>query len=264
MSYSTRRIITDKGTFYACYQSVIDMFITPALSLVEYGQLMRGTYNDEDHPEYWMREGRETQHEYDMRRWSIHTCLRLMAELKAGRSITDEEACQLYKFREFLRGTVAPQQFEYSLINEEGMDKWIDELGLRKLYDEDYDWQDILDNCESRAYFNAWARTHYSWYEDDDETIPTTPEQLKLAGRYLSAMCNIAQIGGPGKVSPKDIVRRFIGKYRFRHSPEQAAIVVAHAKQQRRRKRNPSMSFQGENNPRKALALAELELRYAE
>jgi len=60
------------------------------------------------------------------------------------------------------------------------------------------------------------------------------------------------------------VTKRTVDKFRSRYSRKTAEYVVAHAKWQRSRGRQPSESYKGEANPKKALELALKELKVYE
>jgi hypothetical protein len=213
MSTSVRKLRTDDKTFYVGFDSVVDLFITPAIEsldeFIEYADqnlAYRGITKKR-----WRSAAEEATVVYDLRRMTIHDCTRYLAELKSGRTLTDDQACELFEFSRFLEEAVAPHQYSYPEVSKATVEKWLDELDLRKLYPKNYDWQDILDNVKSVAYHNVWSKKHYDFCKDV-QTGQATSAQNKLAGRYLSALCTIAQIAGPDRKTVPEIVDTVLKK----------------------------------------------------
>lgn len=197
------------------FASTPDQFVSPAfedpLRLAEFAS--QDPILGEEGKEAWAAAAAQATYTYDLRRAAIHNCIVSLAELKRGKSLNDDQACDLHNFSEFLTATVAPQQFHYPEIDENIIQKWISELGLSLLYPSKYDWQDILGNVQSVAFYNAWAKRNLG-FVIDKPAASATPEQNQLAGRYLSALCMLAEIAGPRKKTPAVIIQRFYEKYR--------------------------------------------------
>ncbi|TSC82855.1 MAG: hypothetical protein G01um101420_37 [Parcubacteria group bacterium Gr01-1014_20] len=194
----------------------MDQFVTPAFDsvalFVEHIKRNIADFGgDPEEVDLWAKEGAQAEYVYDLRKMTIHDCVVLLAKLKTGASLTDGEACQLYDFSLFLKATVAPHQYTYPEADQPIVEKWVEELGLRELYPSDWDWWDILDDIQSVAYYNAWAKKHYDFCRDES-TGQATPAQNKLAGRYLSALTTIAKIAGTDKRTPAEVVQAFLNK----------------------------------------------------
>jgi hypothetical protein len=213
MGISARKILTDGGTLYVAFDSVIDQFVTPAFaSAADFADDACKILRDWGiSREGWESLATDASYVYDLRRWTIHACVEYLAQLKRGVSLTNEQACELHEFTGFLEATVAFQQYNYELLNQAVVEQWIHELDLRSMYPPGYDWQDIVDACRSTVYYNAWSKKHYD-FSADLETGRATPAQNKLIGRFISRECILANIAGPGKSTPAEIVETFFKK----------------------------------------------------
>lgn len=257
MGLGARKILTDHGTFYVAYESVVDQFVTPAFaSLIDFGHYTFkefSRYFTKSSPGYWAIAARTSKFVYDMRSKTVKRCLSYIEQLKQGITLTDEQAIELYEFTQFLDATVADHQYTHPGMEDETCEKWIDEFGIRGNYNPDWTWEDsIWESICSRVYYNAWSKKHYDFCQDES-TGQASREENIIAGRYLSAMCSVA--GLDGIRPPEAIVLKFLN-FKNKGFMTEVRKVVDHGKRQTRRGRNPSMPFMGERNPRKALALA--------
>ncbi len=212
MSVGVRKILTDKGTLYVAFENVIDRFVSPAFATPEDFAAYMAVFDPQGDAgatlAFWLAVAPRAQYVYDLRRVVIHDCVHMMAELKSGRGLNDNQACVLYEFYEFLRVAVPFPEQSFPELNPEMIQQWISDLNIRRLYSDQYDWQDILDNVRCVAFYDAWSKRQYKHYRNL-ETVRATPEQNKLAGRYLSALCVVTNIAGTGKSSPVEIVEKF-------------------------------------------------------
>jgi hypothetical protein len=208
---SVRKLLTDEGPLYVFYQDGTDLFATPPFKDMATFVNYLTTHNVDDRvtKEQWESYATHAERVYDVRSGTIDNAVGYIAELKQGTTLTDEQACELHEFVKFLDATVGFLDNDYDLVNQQVIEKWIDELELRKLYPNSHDWEDILDDCKSTVYYNAWSKKHERYFLVE-ETGKATPEQNKLMGFYLSAVCTIANISSPGKNTPAEIVERFV------------------------------------------------------
>lgn len=211
MSTWACKLITNEGEFFLAFNSTVNQFVSPPFSTpVELGKYAAKEWKELSAD--WRKSARTTKDVYRMTKDERHRGTYLLAKMKRGEPLTDDEACEVYEFWRFLRATVADHQHDYKGTSQKVVDGWIAELGMRDQFPENWDYWDILDH----ASWESFQKTHhFRAYPDaprlDDGTTRSTPEQCaKLVGRYVSVLAMIARIAGPKKRTPVEIVNAFL------------------------------------------------------
>ncbi len=205
MSQFACKLLTNNVIRYVGFCDTIDQFISPAFASPECVAKALGGVTAEE-----CRETAE-RHVYDMRHEVIHEATKLLSDLKLGKTLKVAEMSLLSGVLNFLEATVAPHQWDYSEISVEVVGAWISELGLRRKYP-DYDDYDILMDCAVYpAIQEAPQRRHIPHAFHGPRKRPLV-SQNKLAGRYVSKLALIANIVGPEKNTPEEIVAKFYEK----------------------------------------------------
>ncbi len=192
MSQYPCKILTDKGALYAIYCDTIDQFTTPAVHSTD----ARVGFEDAG--------GR---HVFDLRTAVLDRVETLLAKLESGKSLTIAEACAVNKFEGFLKGTVADHQYAYEETSDQVLEGWVTELGLRKRFP-DYEPRDIVTD---RGIYPAFQdKAHRARFKHHELGQRPTASQNKIAARYLRALAAIANVFGPGRTMPDEIVNKFV------------------------------------------------------
>lgn len=212
MSTFSCSIIFDGGKSYSVINSTVNQFIMPAfMSIDNFAKFANRCVDEEYSEEQWRASAQKATRVYNLTKEKIHEATWYLSRMKRGESLSEDEACSLYEFWDFLRLTVADHQYEYDSLSKKVVDRWISELGMREQYPERWDYWDVLD-C---AMYESFQKLHSNrMYPDSKinigENERSTPEQLnKLAGRYISAMALIAKIAGPVRRTIPEIVWHF-------------------------------------------------------
>ncbi len=206
MSQYACKLLTDSGVKYVAFCDTIDQFISVVYASPEGVAQALGDGSSAEECE----EAAEL-HVYDIRRQVIHEAAKLLSDLKLGKTLRVSEMVLLGGVLSFLEATVAPHQWDYLEISDEVIGAWISELGLRKKYP-DYDNYDILADCAVYpAIQEAPQRRRIPQFFHEPRKRPSV-SQNKLAGRYVSKLTLIANIVGPNKNTPEEVVERFYKK----------------------------------------------------
>jgi hypothetical protein len=141
--------------------------------------------------------------------------------LKDGQTITFEEAIALDSFLKFLDATVTPHQYTHQSIEQKVIEGWISELGLDREFP-DYDWDEVLYDQALNPAFISVAMDKRNLPKMKEPPLPT-PEQNKLAGRYMAAIGSLSGIFPFGAYSPHEVADRF---YQFSQIWEQGEYIA--------------------------------------
>ena len=196
MSQHECKILTDTGEFYATYDTTLDQFVTPAV--ISTDALM-------GFEECTTVGGKNV---FDLRRATLEKIEALIVKLESGRSLTVPEAGMVENFERFLKGTVA-MAHDHPEISDKVVEDWARELGLTKRFP-DHSPREIVTDCGMFPAFQKKA-TNARLPRQHRATHGSRPKvgQNKIAGRYVRAMANIANIFGPNRASPNEILDRF-------------------------------------------------------
>ncbi len=203
MSRYVCKLLTDRGLRYVVFCDTSDQFVSPTFATPEGVAI---ALDDGSTAEECLKAAERRV--YDMRREVIHDATKLLADLKLGKTLRVKEMILLDGVLSFLKATVAPHQRSYPELSDEIINEWIVELGLRKKYP-DYDNYDILNDC---AVYPAIEEAPQRRRIPDSFREPRkrpTVSQNRLAGHYVSKLALIANIAGPGKATPEEVVERF-------------------------------------------------------
>jgi hypothetical protein len=214
MSTYVCKLIFDDGQFYSAINSTIDQFVFPVFKSADnlarftqrylefaYAEKLNGTEIQEDIKNISVT--------HCITKETIHNGALFLARMKRGETLSTDEACELSKFYDFLKFTVADHQHEYDETRQDVVDKMIDDIGMRQQYPKDWDWQDILDNAMYNSFRKKWLEVTYPKSSFELEKYSTPKQVSILAGRYISKLAAIANIVGPSKNSPTEIIEKF-------------------------------------------------------
>lgn len=212
MSCHVCKILTSRGDFYVGYDTVVDQFCTKvAHSLEEIVEIL----GDD------LRTCREEarKHVYDMRRTAIHNATRYISLLKLGKTLRVSEMAELGNFVKFLEATVAPHQWlsHYPEIADTVIEGWVKELGLYDMFPGVVADEILHDKALYSAVYEApLRRSHRSVFSRISPRRRPRVAEKKLAGRYLSQLALIANVAGPDKTPPEEIVNKYYDLLRVR------------------------------------------------
>lgn len=205
MSQHACKILTDKGTFYVAYDTVIGQFVSLAFGSLENVSGALGRTAPESEAD---------ENTYDVRREAIHRLVHQLSRLKKGESLVSKKACELGNFYDFLHATVAPHQYNYRQTKKAVVKDWVDELCLRDQnpeWSEWTDWEILTDGTLYPVFQDAQLKRKFGRVHQRERKRPT-PEQNKIVGRYISRLAMIANIAGPGKSTPTEVIEKFYKK----------------------------------------------------
>lgn len=198
MSKYVCRLLTDDGDFFVGYETVVDQFVTRAMREQKAVAMQLG--EDEQVID-------DPSRIFDLRRAAIHAFTLNLAKLKDGQTLTDSEACDVDRFENFLKGTVAPHQYKYGAELAAKVLVSIVGLGLGDRFPGADWWEMVNDHAMYPAFQNAALAVRFPGLDLCEE--PPTPEQNMLAGRYLGYLTEIAGLFGGGESHPVDVVNKF-------------------------------------------------------
>lgn len=198
MSSFVMKLLTSDGPFYVGYDTVIDQFVTCAYPK-QIGAVEKIDGEIIDEKDFGFKET------IDLRRETIHEFTRCLAKLKVGENLNESEACEMYRYERFFKATIATHQYKYPELDAQ-IRAWADELGLSRCFPNDDEWELISDHGMFPVFQDL---THHVQDKMERWSEPPSPEQNKLVGRYLSQLALMANIAGPGRDSPAQIVDKF-------------------------------------------------------
>jgi len=198
MSRFVIKLLTAQGPFYAAYETVVDQFVSCAYSAqIDAAQVIGEDLIGEEDFGF--------KNTIDLRPESINEFTRCLAKLKVGESLSESEACEMYRYERFFKGTIATHQYDYPELDAQ-IRAWAEELNLNKKFPDDDEWKLITDHGMFPVFQDL---AHHVWDKMDRFADPPTPEQNKIVGRYLSKLALMAKIAGPDKDAPAEIVDKF-------------------------------------------------------
>ncbi len=196
------QILTNREILYVVFNTTIDQFVTPASPSLEATAVLAEVSSEE------FAEGVATN-VFDLRRDTIHEACRLLAKLKCGQSLNLSEAYIVKNFADFLQAAVAPHQHDYEEIDQV-IARSRKELRLNRRFAEYDDWE-LVNDCAMYPSFEKKVLDSKTPLKHSIHmpSVRTSKGQRKLAGRYVSVLATIANIAGPGKLTPREIVEKF-------------------------------------------------------
>ncbi len=214
MSERICMLIDRSGKYYSVFESVIDQFVSPPFHHDACAVFNTAVFNQE------MIE-RAEKNASDLTDDKLLQAAQAIMRLKDGELPTREDVIVLDTLYRFLKGTVAPHQYIHPSIDQAVVEDWIAELGLDREFP-GYDWQELLDD---RALFPTFvsAAMDMQHIPSMEEPALPTPEQNKLAGRYMSALASLSGIFPFGTLTPHEVADRF---YRFSQVWEQGDCIA--------------------------------------
>jgi len=211
------QLICDKETYYFAYCDTGGIFVSPAFCSPE--RLAKFavenlTISGEDEYSYeeWLRYALHTKRKLDLTKVEIHKAILSMSNLKLGKPLSHEEAIRLEQVEWFLSTAIFPGaagKRYYKKYNNDVLGKWITELELRNADMKDYKDEGILERARWNTFQRHKFADHKAHGDLGNPMGEETPEQRKLAGRYLSALAMISKIGGEKRRTPPEIVNHF-------------------------------------------------------
>jgi hypothetical protein len=192
------KVLTDRGIAYVAYNTVVDQFVTaPLSSATALAEELGETAAD------WQASA--DAHVFNMWPRSLDRIALCLYRLRRGEHLSDEDACLVEKLYRFLQATVAPQQYNYPEIDDDILNGWIDELGLRKGRYAEWDAYEIThDGCLYRVIHDVALARKFKSHERNLKRPSVA--QRKLTGRYLTKLAQIRNLLGPGRPSPIKVV----------------------------------------------------------
>jgi hypothetical protein len=192
------KLLTDECECYAVYCSVVGLFISRAYDSAAEAMRAGGfspVTNFQDLAENVI----------DLRLTALERAFALIAKLKEGNPLTDDEAFELWHFAKFLSGTVGGRKNGIPRKSLQKMWNWVRSLnlgdgkGIRAL-------KHILDDpvLYPAYHMGFWNKLNSKPDLQDLQHInevrsKTTPNHYKMAGLYLEELALISGITGKNK-----------------------------------------------------------------
>ncbi len=195
MTSTIYQIRSKAGDHYVLFESVIDQFLETPLPLNKF--LKANGFKAEDI---------YIDRVLDLRPAQLQEIKTSLEALGRGETLTDDACVQMADFERFLEGTVAWHQYHYPEI-ESRMKSSIEELGLNAVFPDDSGVHEtVTDHAMYPAFQNA---AHVIRYPKLDRHDPPTPEQNKLAARFVTELASVTGVLDPDATDPTDIVTKF-------------------------------------------------------